>query len=125
MNSENTSKLLNDFTGLFYCEQFECLDGWFNIIYELSKNIYEKAKMEGITLYGDDPDYGFSVRQVKEKYGTLRYYTSIFIPWIEDLIKETEEISSKICERCGSEGKLRYKGHWCFTACEECLLRYP
>lgn len=85
-----------------------------------------------------DPDY--TLNQVKEKFGTLRFYfetdkgkVAHEILW--DLVAQAEYWSSKTCENCGScNGKsnterdikfdktvtLRSKPYWYKTLCESC-----
>jgi len=64
------------------------------------------------------PDTGFAVSQVKEKYGTLRFYctgnNTIF-----QYTQWAEYLSSVICEECGKPGKLR-EGGWLRTLCDAC-----
>lgn len=86
---------------------------------------------------------GYSVRQVKEKYGTLRIYldtglmrgsflASGLLPdprQAEELAKEdaaarrlvtaAEEESSTVCESCGAPGRAR-QGAWIKTLCDTC-----
>ena len=58
----------------------------------------------------------FSVAQVKEKFGTLRYYTSGSNDKIRQLIHDAEERSAETCEVCGKPGKL-ITGGWLKTLC--------
>jgi hypothetical protein len=61
------------------------------------------------------------VVQVKEKYGTLRFYTSYSVEWFEDLVSYYENYeSARICEQCGKEGKTRFDRSWYLTLCDEC-----
>jgi len=88
---------------------FECGDGWFKIIDELS------AKLE---------PYGFvEAAQVKEKFGGLRFYTdgvdSDSFDEIQKLIDEAEMQSYKTCERCGEPGEPK-GGGWISTLCDNC-----
>jgi len=64
----------------------------------------------------------YTILQVKEKFGTLRFYTHTpkkpskkFIDTIEAAYKASE----KICEDCGGKGKLRGDG-WVRTLCIPC-----
>jgi hypothetical protein len=93
---------------------FECGNGWYCIIYELSEKIeaYNKTLPKG-----HDP---VSATQVKEKYGTLRYYVNFATDEIYDLIDKAEEESSNTCERCGCPGKLECDRGWYFTTCPAC-----
>ena len=109
MNQENTKKLIERFPKMFrgiykpmtetaMCWGFECGDGWYDIIYKLCEDI-EKMKL---------PEE-FEVMQVKEKYGTLRFYTSGSTDEIEDRIDKAEQESAKTCEWCGKFVKRRGK----------------
>lgn len=63
------------------------------------------------------PDTGYAVQQVKEKFGTLRFYAPgndrIF-----RLIGMAEDLSGMTCEACGKRGKL-YTDGWWQTLCKE------
>ena len=74
------------------CWGFDCDDGWFQIIYDLSK----KLEAEMLKLPEKQrPFYGAS--QVKEKYGGLRFYVDSYTDEIGSLIREAEEKSEKTC----------------------------
>ena len=60
------------------------------------------------------------VVQVKEKWGTLHFYTSHSVGWYEDLIIYYDHLSETICEQCGKPGKLRSDRGWVLTLCDEC-----
>ena len=68
------------------------------------------------------PNTGFAVVQVKEKYGTLRYYTNGHNDAIEKLISKAEAQSAKTCEQCGKKGKMRIGG-WYRVLCNECQFK--
>lgn len=122
MNTENENKLVNKYwiyserEGLYPFPMFgfECGDGWFNLIDELSSKI---CKM----IEDNHPDLKetFMVTQVKEKYGTLSFYVSSAYDDIFDLIDEYESLSAHICESCGKAGELRNHGGWYITLCDE------
>jgi hypothetical protein len=57
--------------------------------------------------------------QVKEKYGTLRFYMTTETDEMSSLIDEAELKSAVVCEDCGSTGKLR-GGGWARTLCDDC-----
>lgn len=89
---------------------FECHDGWYDIL-------------EPVIMYIADyntkhPDNTISLHQVKEKYGTLRFYVSIDNEDLDKLIQTAEEQSETSCEECGKPGMLRGRG-WYYTACDE------
>ena len=84
---------------------FECGDGWYDILYKLSKAL-------------TDLDEGVVAAQVKEKYGTLRFYILFGSDKAFDLIEAAEEESKKICEVCGAVGSLKERGYWLKTLCD-------
>lgn len=93
---------------------FECGDGWFDLIDTLSAQLS--------TL--DPIDEGESVHwvraiQVKEKYGTLRFYVGPATNEATALIDFAEALSGRICETCGNKG-LRYGTVWVKTRCDPC-----
>ena len=117
MNKKNTNKLLKDFPDLYkqyYLSPqetcmywgFDISDGWFNLIYELSKKI---TKL----------DSKCEAEQVKEKFGQLRYYTGPTTEEVFKLISTAENKSYKICEHCGRPGKPNSDG-WIKTLCKKC-----
>lgn len=55
--------------------------------------------------------------QVKEKFGTLRFYTNGGDEYIYGAISMAEALSAATCETCGAPGKLRGIG-WLYTACD-------
>lgn len=92
---------------------FECGDGWFVLIDELCTTI-ERAIEDNEALKSD-----FIVVQVKEKFGTLRFYTSPTYDVIHWLIDFAEGMSAKICEQCGNPGETGGHG-WLRTLCKVC-----
>lgn len=88
------------------CFGFECLDGWFNILDRLSKEL-------------TDLNEGVVAVQVKEKYGTLRFYIVGGSDKAYNLIDEAEHESLVTCETCGKSGKLRSIGGWLKTLCSD------
>lgn len=60
-----------------------------------------------------------TVAQVKEKFGTLRFYTGPLPEGGRELINDAEIASSETCEVCGCHGKLRYDRSWLKTLCDD------
>ena len=100
-------------------------DGWFDLLWKLSEDL-EKL------------DPALVASQVKEKFGTLRFYLVqsdlemrheagdifSFAPQSKDervreRIRLAEKQSAGICERCGAPGKLHQGGYW-YVACANC-----
>jgi len=56
--------------------------------------------------------------QVKEKFGTLRFYYDGGDEFINGLVTMAESISGRTCEVCGAEGKHR-SGGWIRVLCDK------
>ena len=57
--------------------------------------------------------------QVKEKFGTLRFYYSGGDDYISGMVSLAESMTSVICESCGNVGERR-GGGWVHTYCTPC-----
>lgn len=118
MRKDLNETLMQEFPFL-YGEQlkrygFACGDGWYALLYTLS------TKLEKL-LKELPPEKQFHAVQVKEKFGTLRFYTSPYNEAVESLIREAENVSARTCEWCGDTGKLRSgPGAWWRTLCNSC-----
>ena len=126
MNKENTEKLYKDFPELYKEKDlsiqessmafgFQCDDGWFELIYWLSKVISHFIEADKIDV---------TANTVKEKFGELRFYTNISHDYISGAVDLAEYLSRRICEKCGStknvetgkvKGQMRIK-----TLCKNC-----
>ena len=97
------------------CWGFSCGDGWFNILDQLMGNIQHhidwKNKKEEVVSQ-------VTLDQVKEKFGTLRFYYTGGDDYISGLVSMAESMSGITCEVCGSPGKRGGSG-WVRTLCEE------
>jgi cell division ATPase FtsA len=56
--------------------------------------------------------------QVKEKFGTLRFYYTGGDDYISGLVSMAESMSGVLCETCGKPGTST-RGGWIKTACKE------
>lgn len=68
--------------------------------------------------YRDVPDkiHQVVVTQVKEKFGTLRFYYNGGDDTIRGMVNMADSMSARTCETCGSPGKLHQRG-WHYVAC--------
>lgn len=87
-----------------YSPYIEVDEGWFQIVLDCHKELEEL-----------DPDY--SILQIKEKFGALRYYFQPSNPAVWDqmnkVVAKYEEISSRTCEVTGKPGILMKSiGSW-------------
>lgn len=60
--------------------------------------------------------------QIKEKYGTLRFYLTFGTDEMYNITDEAERVSATTCETCGKKGKVRGRG-WLYTACGPCAKK--
>lgn len=122
MKKELTDKLYADYKGLFsrkdlpmsqtcMCWGIETGDGWHGLINELCSKL--------VALHPN-----IRADQVKEKYGTLRFYIGSegkvppsIMDRAYDLEDEYEKKSALICENCGNAGIIR-SGGWVRTLCD-------
>lgn len=111
---EHEISLLLDRIPQGYGRYISCEKGWHNIIIDLNKDL--SYLIPNYTLY-----------QVKEKFGTLRYYIEYngvpqnILEIVKKLISYAEYLSSTTCEYCGvrENVKLRERG-WVKTLCDKC-----
>lgn len=115
------------------CWGFEHDDGWYNIIDRLCANIQHhidwshKSHAWNLDWNEKNPDKPRDVRepvtqvvaqQVKEKFGTLRFYYDGGDDYVRGLVSMAESMTEVTCEKCGKPGKMRGTG-WIYTACDE------
>ena len=91
----------------------ECGNGWYGILDKLFQDILSLTETKKIRIP--------QVHQIKEKFGTLRFYIDSADAEIFDLIEKAEEASEETCEACGQPGKIIKKNGWLMVRCENCL----
>ncbi len=97
---------------------FECGNGWFELLRELITSLkYLDIQTRD---YGDGEGIAIKVEQIKEKYGTLRFYTNFTTDEIDVLVLKAENLSEVTCEGCGSPGILRNINNWLRVSCDRC-----
>ena len=97
------------------CWGFECGDGWFPILNQLMGNIQHHIDWKNRT---EEVVPQVVLQQVKEKFGTLRFYYSGGDDYVRGLVSMAESMSGIMCETCGNPG-TRTSGGWIKTACKE------
>lgn len=101
---------------LKYPELFEdCFDfsigkGWYPIVDALCYFIQRK-------------NAAIKVLQVKEKFGSLRFYVNQAPGDIQAIISFSEVLSVRTCEECGSASTVYTKG-WIKNYCVECAEEF-
>lgn len=108
------------------CWDFECGDGWYGIIDALCCRLMLIKEQRGVRTVAT---------QVKEKFGTLRFYfkleMSIDKPVdglekinerIHSLVNSFELMSGHVCEQCGTTLNVNTHtiGGWISTLCDSC-----
>ena len=113
-------------------------DGW----YKLLDKCMEKLQYFCDLCSKDGEQVQVVANQIKEKYGTLSFYTSVYggdntqHDIIDDIIDQAERKSEYTCEVTGEHGELCKKGGWYrtlsyeqarkdgYVACKESIEAY-
>lgn len=117
MTKEEMDKFLHSIGGLkngFYPDRepitdsyfFEVGKGWFPLIKQLIEDLIELG-------------WNKEICQVKEKFGGLRFYINDGDYDILYKISKAEDMSNRICEITGKDGRLRTDIGWYKTLCDE------
>src|SRR5260370_1295721 len=91
----------------------DCGEGWRDLLERACVRIRAAVQADGGS---------FKATQIKEKYGTLRFYWSGVLSQeadskVEEVVDLAEARSACTCELCGAEGRL-YGPGWLTTRCE-------
>jgi len=127
------------------CWGISCGDGWYDLLDTLCSNIQghinsamdsHRWTLEHNRRIDEDPAYVGSngdpyhkravpcpveqalAVQVKEKFGTLRFYCDGGDDAIQGMISLAESMSARLCEECGNRAQTR-GGSWIRTLCEQ------
>ena len=104
------------------CWGFDVGPGWHDILNALCGNIQHYTEWnnenfdKGYTQYKYVPPV--TVVQVKEKFGTLRFYYDGGDDKIDGMVRMAESMSAVTCEKCGKPGTST-GGGWIKTLCDE------
>jgi hypothetical protein len=102
-------KLLKSVTCGIYCGE-----GWFDLVTCLCDAI--ESHINGMP---ENDQKDFYCVQIKEKFGSLRFYMNKSDDYISAMINIAESKSAKICEKCGKPGAIR-DGSWFRCLCDSC-----
>ncbi len=89
--------------------------GWYNLVHTLCKCIDDHLKWQNRDA---EVKQTLQITQIKEKFGTLRFYTGPATDYVLGMIAFAETISRYTCEQCGKPGELRDLP-WMQTLCNE------
>lgn len=111
-----TDEIVEDFD-FSYTKLDEVEEGWRT----LCLNLCEEIKQELLKYEGALEKY--RIIQIKEKFGCLRWYDNSAIPEIYKIISKYEEMSKRICGKCGKPATRILTG-WNYPFCEDCVPEY-
>ena len=118
MKEENSKYLASVYPKIFSGKYggFAVGDGWFNIINMMCRNIQHH-----IDWKNRDSEVVPQVvaEQVKEKFGTLRFYYQGGDDYVHGLVSMAESMTEVTCEECGDPGQSRGDG-WIHVYCNTC-----
>lgn len=107
------------------CWGFDVGPGWYELIHDLCVKLQTIERSSGLEI---------QALQVKEKFGTLRFYfhvglgegivldepvVKIWSDIVFDLVNNAESKSAYTCETCGEWAKVRDDYGWLRTLCSE------
>jgi hypothetical protein len=96
------------------CWGFEHGDGWYQIIDSLCANIQNHIDWQNRQ---EEKVPQVVAVQVKEKFGTLRFYYNGGDDIVDGMVRMAESWSAVACEECGAPGTQNSRG-WIKTLCE-------
>jgi len=115
MTDKNSDKLINRFPDIFNENfYFECDDGWFDIIFDLCKDMQHEINNSGCQQV--------VAAQVKEKFAGLRFYAGGGNEVTRAMIDKYAKLSSETCEVTGGKGHLCEKHGWYKTLSTQSAL---
>jgi hypothetical protein len=104
----------------------QCKAGNFDLFEEANQSLTEDYKNKRLAeiVAGNfrevPPEFPqVTLDQVKEKFGTLRFYYTGGDDAINGMVRMAESISGVTCESCGNPGE-RHGGGWVRTLCAPC-----
>ena len=99
-----------------YTQLDDMPDGW---NYSFGEQMCEEI-LQALIKNGIDPN-DYVVQQVKEKYGTLRWYDYHGCEDVDNIIDKYEELSEQICQNCGKKKAKYMTTGWIGFFCEDCV----
>lgn len=111
-----------------WIQSIDCDAGWDWILEDLN------AKLKYL-------DFNYKINQIKEKFGTLRFYyepqltKEVVLDLMDDAVTIAEQLSASTCEICGNSSRcaiasrgvkydqtvgIKYNDGWYKTLCDSC-----
>ena len=111
------------------CWGLECGDGWYGLIDTLCKLLQWDIDKNSFPQ--------IEATQVKEKFGTLRFYYNYADEACTDdperarkqgvqdgMVRFAEYLSGSTCEKCGTNQDVKQTTGWIVTLCPTCMEKY-
>ncbi len=95
---------------------FDCGDGWYAILAALSDVLMKRRREVGVQI---------EASQVKEKFGTLCFYTHFHDDYGDGAIRLARRMSGNVCEGCGAPASNSNFQGWYATCCRACADAHP
>ena len=115
MTEKNTKRLIERFPRIFKDNfYFECDDGWFDIIFDLCKDMQQEVNNSGCDQV--------IAAQVKEKFASMRFYASGGNEVTYAMIDKYSKLSMEVCELTGGRGYTCQKNGWYKTLSPESAI---
>lgn len=90
-------------------------EGWWGLVKELCEEIDHHMRWKQKNGHDVEP---VIVRQIKEKFGGLRFYYDGGDDYVSGLVTMAERWAAHTCEECGEAGRHR-SGGWVRTLCDK------
>lgn len=99
-----------------YTELDAMPDGWRKAFGE---KMCEEIQYELEKIKLEHGEFNYCILQIKEKYGSLRWYTNYSTEAIDKIVRKYEKLSERICINCGAAATKISLG-WISPYCDEC-----
>jgi hypothetical protein len=112
MDLTRQQSIIDEFSDLFSdSTYFDVGDGWYDLIRSLCKEIKKLPRRRTC-----------KIQEVKSKFAELRVYAGPSSKEMLALIDKYSIESRKICETCGSPGRVNTQNGWMTVLCDVCFV---
>jgi hypothetical protein len=123
MSPEKEEELKSKYPHIFNQKHFyfDCGDGWYDLINTLCHGAQEHINWTVKAMHNNNNKFcpQITAVQVKEKFGSLRFYYDGGDDYIRGMVSFAESMSAKTCENCGEKATVKTNG-WIKNLCSPC-----
>lgn len=94
--------------------KLDCGDGWFQLLWDLFNEIE-------LVYRSKNEDVNITIRQVKQKFGSLRVYMYDGLPEVYEIYAKYQKLSETVCEGCSIESSVQRRDYYFSTLCDSCF----